>query len=128
MDKSYNKIIAVSFVLAAAFVGYVVDVTMKVLTNTWGAFARIANTPVVDHGVPIAAALLFFLYMILTPKVRNWASEVALEISKIVWPPVKDTRALTIVVCIIILLASVMFAIFDVISGQLIEFILDLEI
>ena len=65
--------------------------------------------------------------MILNTKIRTWAGEVALEISKIVWPTVKDTKALTIVVCLIVLLAALIFWMFDVVSSQLIEFILDLE-
>lgn len=126
MEKTYNKIITVSFVLAAFLFGYVASVLIKVL-GAWGTFARISSNQVVSHGVPVALGVAFFFYMVLTPKIRNWAGEVALEISKIVWPSVKDTRALTIVVCIIVLLAAVIFWMFDIVSSQLIEFILDIE-
>ncbi|MBY0383913.1 preprotein translocase subunit SecE [bacterium] len=126
MEKSYNKIITVSFVIAAVLCGYVASVLIKVL-SAWGTFARISHNQIVAHGVPVAIGVAFFLYMVLTPKVKNWAGEVALEISKIVWPSVKDTRALTIVVCIIVLIAAMIFWVFDIVSSQLIEFILDLQ-
>lgn len=126
MEKSYNKIITVSFVIAAVLCGYVASVLIKVL-SAWGTFARISHSQLVSHGVPVFIGVVVFLYMVLTPKVKNWAGEVALEISKIVWPSVKDTRALTIVVCIIVLLAAMIFWVFDIVSSQLIEFILDLQ-
>ncbi len=126
MEKSYNKIIAVSFVTAAFLSGYVASVLIKVL-SAWGTFARVAYHPLVAHGVPIAVGLLVFFYMIFTPKIRIWAGEVALEISKVVWPSVKDTRALTLVVCIIVLISALIFWVFDLVSSQLIEFILSIE-
>ena len=126
MEKSYNKIITVSFIVTAILAGYVVSVLIKVL-SAWGTFARISNNDLVSHGVPVAFGAIFFFYMILNTKIRTWAGEVALEISKIVWPTVKDTKALTIVVCLIVLLAALIFWMFDVVSSQLIEFILDLE-
>jgi preprotein translocase subunit SecE len=128
MEKTYNKIIAISFVIAAALFGWVVNVAINILVNTWGSFARVANNTVVSHGVPIAAAILFFFVLIFNTGIRSWASDVALEIGKIVWPSVKDTRSLTIVVCMIILIAAVLFSVFDLVSGYIVEFILDLEI
>lgn len=126
MEKSYNKIITISFVVAAVLCGYVASVLVKVL-SAWGTFARISHNQWVAHGIPVGFGLACFLYMVLTPKVKIWAGEVALEISKIVWPSIKDTRALTIVASIIILIAAIIFWIFDLISSQLIEFILNLN-
>ncbi len=126
MEKSYNKIITVSFVCAAVLLGYVASTLIKVL-SAWGTFARISNNQLVSHGVPVAFGVICFLYMILNPKIRTWGGEVAIEISKIVWPSVKDTRALTIVVCMIVLLAALIFWVFDIISSQLIEFILNIQ-
>jgi preprotein translocase subunit SecE len=126
MEKSYNKIITVSFIVAAILFGYVASVLIKVL-SAWGTFARISSNDLVSHGVPVVFGAICFFYMISNTKVRTWAGEVALEISKIVWPTVKDTKALTIVVCLIVLLAALIFWMFDIVSSQLIEFILDLE-
>lgn len=128
MEKTYNKIIAISFVIAGVLFGFVVNVAINIMMNTWGAFARVANNTAVSHGVPITAGILFFLFLLFTPPVRSWASDVAIEIGKIVWPSVKDTRSLTIVVCVIILLASVLFYTMDLVSNYFVEFILSLEI
>ena len=128
MEKTHNKIIAVSFIIAAVFAGYIASVLITVLSNTWGAFARVANSTAVAHGVPVTIGAGLFFYLILNPNVRAWATDVVLEISKVVWPSVKDTRALTIVVCIIIVLISFILSVFDFFSSQIVEFILKMEL
>lgn len=128
MDKSQNKVIGMSFLVAAIIFAFIIDILMKVLSNIWGTFARATSSPTIQHGVPILAGVALFLFLTFNPRIREWAGLVVLEISKIVWPSVKDTRALTIVVCIIIVIAAILFSLFDVVSGRLIEFILDLEI
>jgi preprotein translocase subunit SecE len=127
MDKTYNKLIAVSFVLTAFFVGWVVNVFMRVLSGAWGTFARITGEPAIQHGVPVAVAIGFFLFLILSKNTKAWASDVAIEIGKVVWPSTKDTKSLTIVVTVIILISAAIFAIFDLVSNKLVEFILGLQ-
>lgn len=126
MEKSYNKVITISFVIGALLAAYVTKTIIGVLSNTWGTFARISNETWVQHGLPIGVGAIFFFVMVLNPKIRAWATDVTLEISKIVWPSIKDTRSLTIVVCIIIFVAALILSIFDVVSGNVIDFILDL--
>ena len=46
-----------------------------------------------------------------------WADEVIAEIKKVVWPPTKDTRGMTIVVVIMVLISSVIVSVFDMFSG-----------
>ncbi|MCB9072141.1 MAG: preprotein translocase subunit SecE [Bdellovibrionaceae bacterium] len=127
MDKTYNKIIAVSFVITAFFFGWVVSVLMRVLSGMWGPFAKLTGDPTVQHGVPVLFALAFFVFLIASKSTKAWASDVALEISKVVWPSVKDTKALTIVVCFIILISAAIFAVFDFVSNKLVEFILGMQ-
>lgn len=128
MEKTHNKIIAVSFVAGAAFIGYVVSVLITVLSNTWGPFARIASNPMVEHGVPVAVGAICFFYFILNKRIKSWAADVVAEVSKVVWPSINDTRALTIVVCIIILAFSFILSVFDYVSSEIVQFILDMEI
>ena len=127
MDKAYNKLITVSFVIAAFLFGWMVSVLMKILTNSWGAFARLTGDPVVLHGVPVALAIAFFAFLLISKPTKLWAGDVVNEISKVVWPSVKDTKALTIVVCFIILISAVIFWIFDMVSSKLVEFILGIQ-
>ncbi len=124
MDKANSKLITVSFLITAFLFGYMISVFMRILANSWGAFARITGDPAVQHGVPVVLAIALFAYLLASTSTKNWASEVAIEIGKVVWPSVKDTKALTIVVCFIILISSVIFWVFDIVSSKLVEFIL----
>lgn len=126
MEKSYNKIIAVSFVIGALLAAYVTKTILAVLSSTWGAFARVTNETWIQHGLPIGVGVIFFFAMIFNAGIRTWATDVTIEISKIVWPSIKDTRSLTIVVCIIIFMAAITLSIFDMVTGNVIDFILDL--
>lgn len=126
MEKSYNKVIAVSFVIGALLAAYVTKTILAVLSSTWGAFARATNETWIQHGLPIGVGVAFFFVMILNPNIRSWATDVTIEISKIVWPSIKDTRSLTVVVCIIIFMAALTLSIFDMVTGNVIDFILDL--
>lgn len=128
MEKTNNKIIAVSFVLFSFFVGYIAKVMVSVLSNTIGAVARYANNPLIEHGVPLAIGVACFLYLILNKNIRGWAGDVLGEVSKVVWPSVNDTRSLTIVVCVIILVFSFVLSVFDFVSSEIVQFILELEV
>jgi preprotein translocase subunit SecE len=117
-----------AFLVAAAVFGYIIKILMNVVANMWGPFARATAPTAIQHGVPILCGAILFLFLMFNPRIRDWAGLVVIEISKIVWPSVKDTRSLTIVVCIIIVLCAILFSLFDLVSGHLVNFILDLEI
>jgi len=126
MEKNQNKVIGMAFLVAAATFALVVDILMKVLSNVWGAFARATSSVMVQNSVPLTAGLICFLFLIFNKRIRGWAGEVVTEISKIIWPSMKETRALTLVVTIIIILSAFVLAAFDLVSSHLIQFILDL--
>lgn len=100
---------------------------MKILSNTFGTVARLTGDPVVLHGIPVVAAFALFIFFLTSTRTKVWAGDVVTEISKVVWPSVKDTKALTIVVCLIILISAIIFWIFDMISSKLVEFIIGLN-
>ena len=124
MEKAVNKIMMVSFISGAALSYYIIAVLMGVLSNSWGAFARVTETQMVRHGVPIAVGFACFCYLTFTPKVRTWAHEVILEVSKVVWPSKKDTYAMTVVVTFLMILSGIILGIFDKISLWVIQYII----
>ena len=126
MEKTVNKIMMVSFVAGAFLCGYVVNVMVALLSNSWGTFARLTDAPSVRHGAPIVVAALFFIYVSFSKKVRTWAHEVIMEVSKVVWPSRKETTAMTIVVCFFMIMTGIILGIFDMISSQVIQFIIEM--
>jgi len=127
MEKTVQKIMMVSFVAAAFLVGYTVQVVNTILSSVSGTFARITDSDLATHGAPVVMGVLFFAYLSFSPKVKAWAQDVIVEVSKVVWPSQKDTTAMTIFVCFFMLVSGVILGIFDYISSQVIQFIIELS-
>lgn len=123
MDKTLSKLITVCFAAASAILALSVSLLLKAMSGAFGAVARLTDSDVVRHGLPVFIGLALFLYLQLSPKVVVWAQEVALEVKKVVWPSRKDTTAMTIVVLIMVLISSVIITSFDLLSGYFINFL-----
>ncbi len=127
MEKTINKIMMVSFVCGAFMVGYTVQVMNALLSVSWGTYARIADGDFVTYGMPVVFGFLFFVYVSTSKKVRTWAQEVIVEVSKVVWPSKKDTTAMTIFVCFFMILSGIILGLFDMFSSQVIQFIIEMS-
>lgn len=114
----------VSFICGAFLVGYTVQVLNTLLSSSWGTYARITDSELITYGAPVVVGVLFFFYMSFNKKVRHWANEVIVEVSKVVWPSQKDTTAMAIFVCIFIIISGIVLGIFDWVSGELIKAII----
>lgn len=126
MENSNNKIITVSFMVGGILVGIVVSVLLDALIGmATGGFGRFIGQDLIRHGLPVVAGLAFFLALQFNKKVLVWADEVAVEIKRVVWPSRKDTTAMTIVVCIMLLISGVALGLLDVVSGSLLDWLLN---
>ncbi len=127
MEKTINKIMMVSFVCGAFLVGYTAQVINTILSSSWGTYARLTSSDFMTYGTPIIFGLIFFIYVNFSKKTRNWAKDVIVEVSKVVWPSRKDTTAMTIVVCFFMILSGIVLGIFDFFSSQVIQFIIEMS-
>lgn len=125
MEKDNRKIITVCFVIVAALIWGTVTVLMNSLAGSFSWVARMRAIELVNHGLPVGLALLAFGLLQFNPKIVTWADEVVVEIRKVVWPTRKDTMGMTTVVCIMVVLAGVMFGIWDFVSGNLLKMFLN---
>ncbi len=121
MDNSNKKIITVSFVIVGFLAAAMLDVVLTAVSAHVGAVARFRALPIVHHGLPVAMGVLVFLILQLNGRIVIWADECVAEVRKVVWPSRKDTTAMTIVVCIMLVVAGVCFGLFDYVSGNLIK-------
>lgn len=125
MEKdSSHKIITVSFVLAGFIAAIVVEVLFNAMAGTLGAAAALRSQEALRHGLPIGVGLLTFALLQFNSGVRAWADEVVLEVSKVVWPARKDTMGMTVVVCIMLIVAGVVLGLLDLVSGRVINTII----
>jgi len=120
-DKSNKKIMTVAFVVIGVVAAMVVDVLLDSLAATFGAVARFRSMDIVAHGLPVASGLVTFAYLQLNPKVLVWADEVVVEVRKVVWPSRRDTSAMTIVTCVMLLISGAFLGMFDFVSRNLIK-------
>jgi len=121
MENSNKKIISLSFLIASALIGLSISLLIKSFSGAFSIVARAAGNDVFKHGLPVAVGLILFLALQFNPKVLAWADEVVTEIKKIVWPSQKDTIAMTIVVCIMVVISSIIITSFDFMSGYAIN-------
>jgi preprotein translocase subunit SecE len=124
MEKTNSKIITLSFAIGAFLVGLVTSLLIKAFAGAFAFVARAADADVVRHGVPLVLGFGLFLFCQFNPKVVTWADEVVAEVKKVVWPSRKDTTAMTIVVCVMVLISSFIISAFDMTSGYIINIIM----
>lgn len=117
MSNSNSKIITLSFLSFAALIGFTISTLLRVFSGAFGVIAKAMDFDLFRHGVPIVLALVVFLSLQLNKSILVWADEVIAEVKKIVWPPLKDTRGMTVVVVIMVLISSVIVSVFDLFSG-----------
>lgn len=124
MDKTNSKLLTLSYAILGALCGLTLHLLIKSFAGAFGVVARLADSDLVRHGVPVVFGLAVFLTLQLTPKINNWADEVVSELRKVVWPNRKDTTSMTIVVLIMVLISSAMISTFDLISGAVMKWIM----
>ena len=117
MDKTNSKILTLCFAMFAALVGFTLHLLLKSFAAAFAVIARMTDSEVVRHGFPIVVGFVVFGLLQFNPKILAWAEEVIVEIKKVVWPPIKDTRAMTIVVIIMVFVSAIIISFFDMFSG-----------
>ena len=110
-----KKILTLSFAGAGALAAYVCSVLLTTLAAAFGVVAHYISNDYIIHGLPVVVGLAVFFYLQFNKEVLVWADEVIVEIKKVVWPSQKDTTAMTIVVCIFVVISGFCLAVFDLI-------------
>ena len=129
MDSGNSKIITLSFMI----LGILTWVVLKVLIETAagmvsGGFGRALNSDFSMHVFPVLVGVVLFALLQFNKRVNEWAGEVVAEIRKVVWPSRKDTVAMTIVVCIMLLVAGFIVGGFDIVSAYAIDALLNFNV
>lgn len=120
-EKNNQSIVNFAFVVAG-FLGYFVTaIVFELLADTFGPVARLRNIEMAKHGIPVAMGLVVFLSMMLNKKVHVFADECVVELRKVVWPSQRDTMAMTIVCCVMVVVAGLGLGAFDLFASQLIK-------
>jgi len=120
MDSNNGKIITLAFVAFGGLAAFVSRTLMTVLSDSWGVFARVYTMDAVKHGVPVFVGFALFLFLQFNANTQRWADEAIIEVKKVVWPSQKDTIGMTIVVCVMVIVAGIILGLFDFMSTSLV--------
>jgi preprotein translocase subunit SecE len=121
MDKTNSKVLTLSFALLGALSGLTLSMLIKSFSGAFGIIARMSDSDLIRHGLPVVFGLLVFSVLQFNPRVMSWADDVVSEIRKVVWPSQKELTAMTIVVVVMVLLSSAIVTSFDFISGYVVN-------
>ncbi len=125
MEKKNQKIITVSFLLTAALALLVSRVLLETAAAAWGPIAKFYAQDIVKHGLPMGIAFITFFSLQFNKKIVKWADEVVTETMKVVWVSQKDLVGMTIVTCVMVIISSLVLAVFDFASSNVVKLILN---
>lgn len=121
-NENTNHSIVNAALVGTGFLAYfVVSMIFESLAGAFGPVARLHNQDAIKHGLPVALGLITFLTLFLNTKVHTFFDEAVTEVRKVVWPSRKDTTAMTIVCCVMVVIAGIGFGVFDFFASQLIK-------
>lgn len=117
MENTNSKYVTLVFVAASALVGFTFASLLQALSGAFAIIAKLSNYDLFKHGLPVVIAFVLFFSLQFNKNILSWSDEVIAEIKKVVWPPLKDTRAMTVVVIIMVFISSLIISVFDLFSG-----------
>lgn len=121
MDQDNKKIINLCLIILGILVAVVAAVLMTGLMGAFGWAARLFTHDILRHGIPVAIGVATFFSLRLNAGVMTWADEVVSETKKVVWPTRKETATMTVVVCVMVVIAGAIFAVFDMVSHAFVQ-------
>ena len=121
MENDNKKIVTLIAVFSGALTAFVFDIILETLAASFTVIVRLRSNETVQHGLPILIGFIVFAFLQFHPKTKVWLEEVVSEIRKIVWPSQKDVTAMTIVCCVMVVVAGLGFGIFDYVSSQVMK-------
>jgi preprotein translocase subunit SecE len=116
-----RRIVAIAYVLAAIAIGIFLERAVRLVFDA----LRINDYPIIDQdwtlatviGFAIAAVAAIVVWRI--PRTQTVSLEVALELRRVTWPSLRETRAATVAVVVASLVASLILGAFDMFWGWL---------
>lgn len=121
MSDSNKKIITLSFVITGFLTFVVTRVLFQALAVSFGGIGKYWAITAVQHAVPVGIGMAMFLLLQLNKSIVLFADECVVEIKKVVWPSRKDTIAMTIVCCVMVVVAGVVLGVFDFASSSAVK-------
>ncbi len=115
-----KRIVAIFYVLAAIAVGIFLEKVLALVfsyarVNDFAIFGDWSLSTAVGYAIAAVAAIVVWRI----PKTQTVSLEIALELRRVTWPSLRETRAATIAVVVASVIASLILFAFDQLWGRL---------
>ena len=115
-----RRIVAIFYVVAAIVLGMFLEKVLEIVFAAVGvndfSILGMAN---LSSAIGFALAFLAAIVAWQVPKTQRLSLEIALELRRVTWPSLRETRAATIAVIIASFVAAVILGIFDLVWSWL---------
>ncbi len=115
-----KRIVAIAYVLAAIAAGFF----LEKVTSVAFAYLRVNDFEILSGwslstviGFALAAVIAIVVWRI--PRTQTVSLEVALELRRVTWPTLRETRAATVAVIVASAIAAVILGLFDMVWSWL---------
>ena len=115
-----KRIVAIFYVLAAIAVAVFLEKIVALVfsyarVNDFAVFGDWSLSTVVGFLIAVVAAITIWRI----PKTQTVSLEVALELQRVTWPSMRETRAATVAVVVASLISAALLGTFDFVWGKL---------
>ena len=115
-----KRIVAIAYVLAAIAIGVFLEkvvalVLAYVRVNDFAVVGDYSLSTVIGFLIAVIAAVVVWRI----PKTQSVSLEIALELRRVTWPSLRETRAATVAVIVASAIAAVILGLFDMVWSWL---------
>jgi len=115
-----RRIVAIAYVLAAIAIGVFLEKLVALVlgysrVNDFAVLGDWSLSTMIGFGVAAIAAVVVWR----VPKTQTVSLEIALELRRVTWPSMRETRAATIAVIVASAIAAVILGLFDMVWSWL---------
>jgi preprotein translocase subunit SecE len=115
-----KRIVAIAYVLAAIAVGFFFEKALAIVfayvrVNDFEVAGGWSLSTLIGFGLAAIAAIVVWR----VPKTQTVSLEVALELRRVTWPTLRETRAATVAVIVASAIAAVVLGLFDMVWSWL---------
>jgi preprotein translocase SecE subunit len=124
MESQYQKWVNLSYLAAAALVGYLVSSISLKIVGSYDLEARIRNVDLFVNGFSVAMGAILFISLYRNDQVTQFMNEVMVELSRVTWPTQKETTTSTMIVIVMVVISGLILGFLDYLWTALLKLVL----
>lgn len=118
-----KKWIQTTVAITCMLAGYVLMSFFETLSEWFELESKISSYTAISQALSVLIALGVFAYIMKTPKIANFLSDVYQEAIKVIWPDKNETVKHTIIIMIGVTIMGFVLGLFDLIASWLLSLI-----